>query len=76
MEYEKIVGIISQVMGIKEEEITPRASFYDDLGANSLDVYQIVTALEDAFDLEIRAADVEHVDTVEDAVRALRAARE
>lgn len=76
MEYEKIVGIISQVMGIREEEITPRASFYDDLGANSLDVYQIVTALEDAFDLEISTADVEHINTVEDAVRALRAARE
>ena len=75
MEYEKIVGIIHEVMGISEEEITLRSSFYDDLGANSLDVYQIVTALEDAFDLEISTADVEHIDTVEDAVRALRAAR-
>ena len=75
MEYEKIVSIISQVMGIKTEEITMRSSFYDDLGANSLDVYQIVTALEDAFDIEISTADVEHIYTVEDAVNALRAAR-
>jgi acyl carrier protein len=75
MEYEKIVNIIHEVMGIREEEITLRSSFYDDLGANSLDVYQIVTALEDAFDLEISTADVEHIDTVEDAVRALKAAR-
>ena len=75
MEYEKIVNIIHEVMGIREEETTLRSSFYDDLGANSLDVYQIVTALEDAFDLEISTADVEHIDTVEDAVRALKAAR-
>ena len=75
MEYEKIVSIIHEVIGIRKEEITLRSSFYDDLGANSLDVYQIVTALEDAFDLEISTADVEHIDTVEDAVRALRAAR-
>lgn len=75
MEYEKIVGIISEIMGIREEEITLRSSFYDDLGANSLDVYQIVNALEDTFDLEISTEDVENIDTVEDAVRALKAAR-
>ena len=75
MEYEKIVKIIHEIIGVNKEEITLRSSFYDDLGANSLDVYQIVTALEDAFDLEISTADVEHIDTVEDAVRALKAAR-
>lgn len=75
MEYEKIVNIIHEVIGIRKEEITLRSSFYDDLSADSLDVYQIVTELEDAFDVEISTADVERINTVEDAVRALKAAR-
>lgn len=75
MEYEKIVSIIHEVIGIRKEEITLRSSFYDDLSADSLDVYQIVTELEDAFDVEISTADVERINTVEDAVRALKAAR-
>ena len=75
MEYEKIVSIIHEVIGIRKEEITLRSSFYDDLSADSLDVYQIVTAVEDAFDVEISTADVERINTVEDAVRALKAAR-
>ena len=75
MEYEKIVSIIHEVIGIRKEEMTLRSSFYDDLSADSLDVYQIVTELEDAFDVEISTADVERINTVEDAVRALKAAR-
>ena len=75
MEYEKIVNIIHEVIGIRKEEITLISSFYDDLSADSLDVYQIVTELEDAFDVEISTADVERINTVEDAVRALKAAR-
>ena len=75
MEYEKIVSIIHEVIGIRKEEMTLRSSFYDDLSADSLDVYQIVTELEDAFDVEISTADVERINTVEDAVRALKTAR-
>lgn len=75
MEYEKIVKIIHEIIGVNKEEITLRSSFYDDLGADSLDVYQIVTALEDAFDLDIPSVDIERIDTVEDAIRAVRAAR-
>ncbi len=48
--YQKMIGVISEVLHVPEEELTKETSFADDLGADSLEVYQLVIALEEAFD--------------------------
>ena len=65
---EKVKALISEQLGVDEAEITPSASFADDLGADSLDQVELVMALEEAFDLEISDADVERIRTVQDAI--------
>lgn len=65
---DKVKALISEQLGVDEAEITPSASFADDLGADSLDQVELVMALEEAFDLEISDADVERISTVQDAV--------
>ena len=55
MEFEKLKGIIADVLNVDEEEITMDTTFTDDLGADSLDVYQIIMGLEEEFDIEIDA---------------------
>lgn len=65
---EKVKQIISEQLGVDEAEITPSASFTDDLGADSLDQVELVMALEEAFDLEISDEDAEKIRTVQDAV--------
>jgi acyl carrier protein len=64
---EKVKHIISEQLGIDEAEITPGASFTDDLGADSLDQVELVMALEEAFNLEISDDDVERMLTVQNA---------
>ena len=64
---EKVKHIISEQLGIDEAEITPGASFTDDLGADSLDQVEVVMALEEAFNLEISDDDVERMLTVQNA---------
>ena len=64
---EKVKHIISEQLGIDEAEITPGASFTDDLGADSLDQVELVMALEEAFNLEISDDDVEKILTVQNA---------
>ena len=65
---DKVKQIISEQLGVDESEVTPSASFVDDLGADSLDQVELVMALEEAFDLEIPDEDAEKIRTVQDAV--------
>lgn len=65
---EKVKQIISEQLGVDEAEVTPSASFVDDLGADSLDRVELVMALEEAFDLEIPDDDAEKIATVQDAI--------
>ena len=65
---EKVNQIISEELGVDEGEVTPSASFVDDLGADSLDTVELVMALEEAFDVEIPDEDAEKIRTVQDAI--------
>jgi acyl carrier protein len=65
---ERVRQIISEQLGIDEAEITPNASFIDDLGADSLDQVELVMALEEAFDLDISDEDTEKILRVQDAI--------
>lgn len=72
MEFEKIREIISEQLGIDKEEITQETSIYDDLGADSLDLVELIMALEQEFDLEIDDDDVEKIKTIGDAVSYIK----
>jgi acyl carrier protein len=65
---EKVKQIISEQLGVDESEVTPSASFVDDLGADSLDQVELVMALEEAFSLEIPDEDAEKMRSVQDAI--------
>ena len=66
--FEKVKGIIVEQLGVTEDTVTTEASFIDDLGADSLDIVELVMALEEEFDIEIPDADAEKVVTVGDVV--------
>ena len=66
---EKITEIIVEQLGVKPEEVTPEASFVDDLGADSLDTVELVMALEEEFGVEIPDEDAEKITTVGDAIK-------
>ena len=74
MEFEKIRQIIAEQLARDESEITMETSF-DDLGADSLDLFQIISELEDAFDMEFSQDDLEKVTTVGDAVNYIQSAQ-
>jgi len=65
---EKVKQIIVEQLGVDEGEVTASASFQDDLGADSLDIVELVMAFEEAFDIEIPDEDAEKIKTVKDAV--------
>ena len=65
---ERLIEIISNQLGISAENVTPDASFMEDLGADSLDTVELVMALEEEFDLEIPDSDAEKIQTVQDAL--------
>src|ERR1700739_4195714 len=65
---EKVKQIIGEQLGVDEGEVTPNASFVDDLGADSLDTVELVMAFEEAFDIEIPDEDAEKIKTVKDAI--------
>ena len=65
---DKVKQIIVEQLGVDEAEVTPNASFVDDLGADSLDTVELVMAFEEAFDIEIPDEDAEKIRTVKDAV--------
>ena len=66
--FEKVKGIIVEQLGVADTAVTLEASFIDDLGADSLDIVELVMALEEEFDIEIPDADAEKVVTVGDVV--------
>ena len=72
MEFEKLKKIIAEVLNVDPDEITMETTFQDDLGADSLDVYQIIMGIEEEFDIEIPAEIAEQVTTVEDAVEMIK----
>ena len=72
MEFEKLKKIIAEVLNVDEEEITMETTFVDDLGADSLDVFQIIMGLEDEFDIEIPNEEAEKIVTVGDAVEQIK----
>ena len=73
MEFEAIKQIIVDQLGVEESDVTMDASFVDDLGADSLDLVELVMAMEDEFGMEIPDEDVEGIHTVEDAVNYAKA---
>ncbi|MBQ7076793.1 MAG: acyl carrier protein [Lachnospiraceae bacterium] len=74
MEFEHLKEIISEVMGVDAKDITMDTTFIDDLGADSLDVYQIIMGIESEFDIEISDDIAPTIKTVGDAVEQIRKA--
>ena len=72
MEFQKLKKIIPEVCDVVEDKFTMDSTFKDDLDADSLDVFQIVTAIEDEFELEISDEDAEKIVTVGDAVEQIQ----
>ena len=70
MEFEKL--IIAEVLNVDEDEITMDTTFVDDLGADSLDVFQIIMGIEEEFDIEIENEEAEKIVTVSDAVEQIK----
>ncbi|WP_250278278.1 acyl carrier protein [[Clostridium] colinum] len=75
MVFEKVREIIAEQMSISEDEITLETTFADDLGADSLDLFQIISDLEDSFGIEFQNEDAEKIKTVGDAVNYIEAAK-
>ncbi len=65
---DKVKGIIVEQLGVEEDEVTLEASFTDDLGADSLDIVELVMAFEEEFGIEIPDEEAEKISTVKDAV--------
>ncbi len=74
MEFEKLKKVIAEVLNVDPEEISMETTFVDDLGADSLDVFQIIMGIEEEFDIEIPAEKAEKINTVEEAVELIKSA--
>ncbi len=74
MEFEKLKKVISDVLSVDADEITMESTFVDDLGADSLDVFQIIMGIEEEFGIEIANEDAENIKTVGDAVERIKSA--
>lgn len=72
MEFEKLQQIIAEVLNVEPDEITMDTTFVDDLGADSLDVFQIIMEIEEEFDIEIPNEAAESIVTVADAVEQIK----
>ena len=72
MEFDKLREIIAEVLNVDADEITMETTFVDDLGADSLDVFQIIMGIEEEFDIEISNEDVEKIVSVGDAVEQIK----
>ncbi len=66
---QKVIKIVAEQLGVREEEVKPESSFVNDLGADSLDTVELVMALEDEFGMEIPDEDAEKISTVGDAIK-------
>lgn len=71
--FKKVKAIIVDQLGVEESEVTPEAHFIDDLGADSLDIVELIMALEEEFDLEIPDEDAEKIAVVNDAIEYIKA---
>ena len=71
MEFEKLQMIIAEVLSIEPEEVRPEMSFVDDLGADSLEVFQIIMGIEDSFDVVIDEDAIASIQTVEQALQEI-----
>ena len=76
MEFEKLQAIIADVLNVPKDDITPETTFVDDLGADSLDIFQIIMGIEEEFDIEIDNEEAEKITTVQDAVEQIKKAVE
>ncbi|HJC33769.1 MAG: acyl carrier protein [Mediterraneibacter sp.] len=74
MEFEKLQDIIADVLNVQKEDIKPETTFVDDLGADSLDIFQIIMGIEEEFDIEIDNDEAEKIVTVQDAVDQIKKA--
>lgn len=74
MVFEKLKQIIADVLNVDPEEISMDTTFMDDLGADSLDVFQIIMGIEEEFDIEVPAEEAENITTVEEAVELINGA--
>jgi len=72
MEFDKVKAIVVDQLGVSEDDVTMEASFVDDLGADSLDVVELIMALEEEFDIEIPDTDAEKITTVADVVEYVK----
>lgn len=70
--FEKMREIIAEQLGIEEDEITPDTSFKEDLGADSLDLFELTMALEDEYEIEIPAEELENIETIQDVIDYLK----
>ncbi len=70
--FEKVKKIIIEQLSVAEDAVTKEASFIDDLGADSLDVVELIMALEEEFDMEIPDADAEKISTVNDVIEYIK----
>jgi acyl carrier protein len=69
---EKVIELIVEQLDITKEECVPEASFLDDLGADSLDLFELIMEMEEAFDLEVADEELEKIRTVQDVIDFLR----
>lgn len=69
----KVSEIVSDQLGVDESEVNPGASFVDDLGADSLDIVELVMALEESFDIHITDEEAEKISTVQEAIDYIKA---
>ena len=74
MEFEKLQEIIVDVLNVQKDEVKPETTFVDDLGADSLDIFQIIMGIEEEFDIEIDNDEAEKIVTVQDAVDQIKKA--
>ena len=74
MEFEKIQDVIAEQMGVNKDSITPETLFIDDLNADSLDIFQIISELEDIFGMEFANEDADKIRTVGDAAEHVKKA--
>ena len=72
MEFEKLQEIIANILNCKPEEITPETRFVEDLGADSLDVFQIILEIEQVFEISISDSRMENIATVGDAAQEIK----
>ena len=69
---EKVKKVVAEKLSVEMEEVVPEASFVDDLGADSLDLVELIMAMEEAFDIEISDEEAEKLQTVKDAVSYIK----